>query len=216
MLQVEQLQRLGQGTVKQVYQHPDVPGQVIKLIRPELVAPDGGFAKHGRMKRAMYQGVYRQFRRELLQYLQLCKSHYARGEYLFPIETPHGLVATNQGLGLVTEKILAPDGQGLTLEDLAKGPGLQPHHHAALDRFFDDCVRLHVVFGEVNYAGLMYTESRSGRPEFVLVDGVGEKLLIPVRAMFPAVSARYVRKIQRRIAGQLAALGQSPAQSLKS
>ena len=53
-------------------------------------------------------------------------------------------------------------------------------------------------------AGIMYTESRSGRPEFVLVDGIGEKLLIPIRAMSAWISGRYVRKVQRRILAQVA------------
>ncbi|MEG2280917.1 MAG: YrbL family protein [Comamonas sp.] len=209
MLNVKNLQRLGSGTVKNVYQHPQDASKIIKTIKPQLVAADGGFVKHGAFKRAVYQGVYRQFRREILQYLQLCKTHYATGIFQFPIETPYGLVATSEGLGLVVEKILGPDGRAWTLEDLAKGPGLESKHQMALDRFFDDCVQKHIVFGEVNDAGILYTEARSGYPEFVLVDGIGEKLMVPVRAMFPAISARYVRKTQRRIQRQLDALRKS-------
>ena len=52
----------------------------------------------------------------------------------------------------------------------------------------------------------MYTERRSGRPEFVLVDGVGEKLLIPIRAMSASISGRYVRQVQRKIQQQLNAI----------
>lgn len=208
MLEVSQLKKLGRGTVKNVYQHPQDNHLIIKTIQPQLVARDGGFLKHSSFKRAVYQGVYRQFRREILQYLQLCKTHYSRGIFQFPIETPHGLVPTSEGLGLVTEKILAPDGKAWTLEDLAKGPGLEAKHYQALDRFFNDCVQQHIVFGEVNDAGLLYTEMRSGRPEFVLVDGIGEKLMLPMRAMFPSLSARYVRLIEQRIQEQLKALGQ--------
>ncbi|MNY85219.1 hypothetical protein D3C78_13980 [compost metagenome] len=216
MLNVENLQRLGSGTVKNVYQHPQDASKIIKTIKPQLVAVDGGFAKHGAFKRAVYQGVYRQFRREILQYLQLCKTHYSTGVFQFPIETPYGLIATSEGLGLVVEKVLGPDGRAWTLEDLAKGPGLQRKHHMALDRFFDDCVQKHIVFGEVNDAGLLYTEDRSGYPEFVLVDGIGEKLMVPVRAMFPAISARYVRKTQRRIQGQLDAMRKLKSKQLET
>lgn len=203
------LEKIGDGTIKDVYQHPEVPGQVVKVIKPALVHADGGFFKHGPWKRRMYQGVYRQFRRELLQYLQLCKQHYASNSFVFPVETPFGLVPTSQGLGLVTEKIVAPDGKGWTVEDLVRGPGLQDKHRQALDRFFQECIDLHIVFGEVNYAGIMYTESRRGYPEFVLVDGVGEKLLIPVRAMSKRISARYVKKIQQRIYAQIAEIERS-------
>lgn len=206
MPNIEKLIKIGKGTFKNVYQHPGNNLKIIKLIKPDLVHKDGGFMKHGKLKRAFQQGIYRQFRREIIQYLQLCKTHYGTGQFTFPIETPYGLVATDQGLGLVTEKITAPDGKGWTLYDLARGPGLEPKHYQALERFFDDCVRLHIVFGEVNIAGLMYTESRSGRPEFVLVDGIGEKLFIPIRAMSAWISGRYVRKVQRRIMAQVAQL----------
>lgn len=206
MLEINSLKKIGNGTIKDIYQHPLHSTQIIKIIQPDIVASDGSFAKHGWLKRNLYQGIYRQFRRELIQYLQLCKTHYGSGYFTFPVETPYGLVATDHGLGLITEKITAPDGQGWTLEALARDTPLQPKHHQALERFFDDCVRLHIVFGEVNIAGIMYTESRSGRPEFVLVDGIGEKLLIPIRAMSARISGRYVRKVQRRILAQVAQL----------
>lgn len=205
IVDVSRLSLLGEGTVKRVYALPDDDGKVLKLIRPELVAPDGGFAKHGRLKRAFAQGVYRQFRREIIQYLQLSKAAYHQQTTFFPMETPYGLVPTTQGLGLVTEKILGPDGLPQTLEALAAA--------GALEQFFDACADLHLVFGEVNVAGLMYTESRSGGPEFVLVDGIGEKLLIPVRSWFKSVNTSYVRKVQRRLMGQVQALVQAAAQA---
>lgn len=58
-MDVSRLALLGEGTVKRVYALPGDDGKVLKLIRPELVAEDGGFAKHGRFKRAFAQGVYR-------------------------------------------------------------------------------------------------------------------------------------------------------------
>ena len=206
LLEVHAMKKIGAGTIKNVFENPDNKNQLIKIIQPVIVGSNGGFAKHGWLKRNLYQGIYRQFRRELIQYLQLCKNHYGDGLFTFPIETPYGLIATDQGLGLITERIIAPDGQGWTLEALARDTQLQLKHYQALDRFFDDCVRLHIVFGEVNIAGIMYTESRSGRPEFVLVDGIGEKLLIPIRAMSARISGRYVRKVQRRILAQVAQL----------
>nr|WP_314704288.1 YrbL family protein [uncultured Comamonas sp.] len=197
---------LGQGSVKKIYQSESADSQIIKIIHPHLVSSQGGFKNQGFLKQKLFQGAYRQFRRELIQYLQLCKNHYGTGQFTFPVETPYGLVATDRGLGLVTEKIVAPDGKGWTLSQLVRAQGLELKHYQALERFFDDCVRLHIVFGEVNIAGIMYTESRNGRPEFVLVDGVGEKLLIPIRAMSSWISGRYVRKVQRRIMRDISAL----------
>lgn len=206
MIKLKDENYLGQGSVKKIYQSESIDSQIIKIIHPHLVSSQGGFKNQGFLKQKLFQGVYRQFRRELIQYLQLCKNHYGTGQFTFPVETPYGLVATDRGLGLVTEKIVAPDGKGWTLSQLVRGQGLELKHYQALERFFDDCVRLHIVFGEVNIAGIMYTESRNGRPEFVLVDGVGEKLLIPTRAMSAWISGRYVRKVQRRIMRDITAL----------
>ena len=195
---------LSQGTIKKIFQHPNLNNQLIKIIHPQLVTGNGVFKNQGFLKKHFFQGIYRQYRRELLQYLQLCKNTYGSGNFIFPIETPYGLISTDLGLGLVVEKISAEDGKGQTLSQLARNQKLEKKHYQALEQFFDDCVRLHIVFGEVNIAGIMYTESRSGRPEFVLVDGIGEKLLIPIRAMSAWISGRYVRKVQRRIMAQVA------------
>lgn len=75
MIFLNDIQNIGSGTIKDVYQHPQHHNQIIKIIKPSLVTHDGGFLKHGKFKRHVQQGIYRQFRRELLQYLQLCKTH---------------------------------------------------------------------------------------------------------------------------------------------
>lgn len=212
LLDLDKQKKIGQGTVKDVYAYPDSESLVIKVIKSILVAEDGGFSKHGKFKRSINQGIYRQFRREIIQYLELSKKYYLKPETVFPIETPYGLITTSQGLGLVVEKIQSPGGKSLTLEDISLIGQVEDKHLQALEEFFQRCVDMHVVFGEVNYAGLMYTESRSGRPEFVLVDGIGEKLLIPVRSWFKGINTRYIRKVQRRIMAQVEENMQQAAQ----
>lgn len=199
MINIEDLELIGSGGYKKVFQHPTDEGKLIKIMRPERVGPDGGFKKHRRWKRNSMQGVYRQFRREIIQYLQLCKNDYSKRAYEFPMETPYGLVSTNEGLGLVVERIISPSGQSESLGDLIKNNKLEEKHKSALARFFQDCRNLHVVYGEVNINGIMYTEIRNARPEFVLVDGIGEKLAIPVRAWFKKNNDRYISKIENKI-----------------
>lgn len=203
MLNLETLKIIGQGGYKLVYEHPVYSDRVIKVMRPERVAADGGFTKHGPLKRNSLQGVYRQFRREIIQYLQLCKNNYLNHSVSFPIETPLELVMTSKGVGLVVEKILAPDGSVKSLASIVENKEFTEAHSAALDSFFEDCKAMHVVYGEVNPYGIMYTESRNGRPEFVLVDGIGEKLLVPVRSWFKWNNDRYINKVEIRIKKQL-------------
>jgi len=202
MFIVENLIKLGEGGYKAVYAHPDDPKKVIKVIRHQRVSADGCFKKHGRWKRHSMQGMYRQFRRELLQYLQLCKNSYNQKRFIFPIETSYGFVQTNRGLGFVVERVVGPSGSGETLFDLCESGRVEKKHIQALERFFQQCCELHLVFGEVNSEGLMYTESRTGIPEFVLVDGIGEKLIIPVRTWIKSNNDRYIRKVEKKIKEQ--------------
>jgi len=201
--QVERLKRLGQGCSKIVFQHPTCPSKVIKIMNPTLIHDDGGFKKHNKMKRHFAQGAYRQFRREFIQYLQLCKNNYKNQRFVFPVETVYELTHTDQGLGLVVEKIISPYGEGLTLNDLCKSNCFETKHAQALDEFFDACCDLHIIFGEVNISGIMYTEERNNKPEFVLVDGMGEKLFLPLRAMSKKINAYNVRKIEIKIKNRI-------------
>lgn len=203
MIIIEDCVHIGKGVWKNVVQHPHHPERIIKTFHPERIDSDGENSDANRIKRLRWFGLYRQFRREIDQYIQLCKASHSDRRFTFPVETPYGLAPTSQGLGLVAEKITAPGGHGLTLERIARDTGLADHHHVALARFFDECEALHIVFGEVNSAGIMYTESRRGRPEFVLVDGIGEKLFIPVRAMSRRINARNIRKVQKKMMEQI-------------
>jgi len=200
---VENLTILGQGTQKFVYEHPSDFDKVIKIMKPINATHDGGRANQHYLRSHRSQGIYRQFRRELLQYLQLCKNTYNQKVFTFPIETVYGFIPTDQGLGLVTEKIISPNGLPISLNELSQKKMLEDKHMEALKVFFDKCCEMHIVFGEVNIAGIMYTEQRQGVPEFVLVDGIGEKLIIPFRAMSKTVNTRNIRKVEKRINNQI-------------
>ena len=200
---VENLTILGQGTQKFVYEHPSDFDKVIKIMKPINATHDGGRADQHYLRSHRSQGIYRQFRRELLQYLQLCKNTYNQKVFTFPIETVYGFIPTDQGLGLVTEKIISPNGLPISLNELSQKKMLEDKHIEALKVFFDKCCEMHIVFGEVNIAGIMYTEQRQGVPEFVLVDGIGEKLIIPFRAMSKTVNTRNIKKVERTIHNQI-------------
>lgn len=203
MLLTKNLKLLGQGTQKLVYEHPLDPSKVIKVMKPENATYDGGRANQNYLRSHRSQGIYRQFRRELLQYLQLCKNTYSQKVFTFPIETVYGFAATDQGLGLVTEKIISPNSFPLTLNELSEKNIFHDKHAKALEIFFDRCCEMHIVFGEVNIAGIMYTEQRQGMPEFVLVDGIGDKLLIPFRSMSKTINSRNVRKVEAKIRSKI-------------
>ncbi len=203
MYSIKNLNLLGEGTQKLVFEHPESADKVIKIMRPEKSTADGAVIGQHYLRAHRSQGIYRQFRRELIQYLQLCKSNFYDKNYIFPIETVHGFVGTDLGLGLVTEKIISPSGTPKTLSYLSSNDEFTSKHAKALDDFFDDCCHLHIVFGEVNIAGIMYTEDRRNMPEFVIIDGIGDKLIIPFRSMSKIINTRNIRKVERKIKSQI-------------
>ena len=203
MLFIRNLKQIDAGTQKHIYEHPSDTDKIIKVMKPEHATPDGGRYGQHKLRAHRSQGIYRQFRRELLQYLQLCKSHYGELNFTFPIETVYGFIATDQGLGLVTERIISPNGKSISIYDLVREEVFTKKHAQALDRFFDECCAMHVVFGEVNIAGIMYTEQRQGISEFVLVDGIGEKLIIPFRSISKTINTRNIRKVEQNIKSQI-------------
>ncbi len=203
MILTKDLKLIDEGTQKRVFQHPEDNFKVIKVMKSEHATEDGGRKGQHNLRAHHAQGIYKQFRRELLQYLQLCKTNYGKKRFVFPIETVYGFIATDEGLGLVTEKVLGPNNKPITLYELEKQQLFTEKHAVALDRFFEECIDLHIVYGEVNIAGIMYTEQRQDRPEFVLVDGIGEKLVIPFRAMSKTINTRNIRKVEDKIKSQI-------------
>jgi hypothetical protein len=63
--EITDLQKIGQGCSKIVFQISCYQNKVIKIMNPERVGSDGGWEGHGKIKRQLSQGVYKQFRREL-------------------------------------------------------------------------------------------------------------------------------------------------------
>jgi hypothetical protein len=204
VIDLQRCEYVASGRMKDVYLTDVLPFGVLKVVKPRLVDENGQFRKHRPIKKLRRQGVYRHFRREIVQYIALCRRHYSENRFSFPIATPYALVPTTGGLGLLTEKVIGPDG-GLArpIAGYARTGQIEDKHLAALDQFFIECIGQHVVFGEVNWDGLLYTESRSGRPEIVLVDGIGDKNIIPFRAMSARLNARNIVQVRERILRQI-------------
>ncbi|MCJ7994733.1 hypothetical protein J5N58_11330 [Rhizobium cremeum] len=183
------------GSLKRVYTHPDMQDVVLKIIDPARTSGDARLKGESLMKRTNPLGVYRGFRRELTQYLILSRRWNEDLRGAPPIAVPCGLVSTTAGLALVTEKIGgAGDTLAPTLEKLFENGALAFKHLKALNRLFDDCMEMHVVLSDMHMRQFLYSETRSGRPEFVVIDGIGEKNIIPLRSLSPLLNRRRLKR----------------------
>ncbi len=200
VINIDDCQYLSRGTVKLVFAHPRFPDSVIKVINPKAVDELGQFARQSSWKKKRKLGIYRYFQREVEQYLRLCRAHYSIPTSTFPIAIPRGFVQTSIGLGLISELIRNDDGAiAPTLTQLVAAKQFSAIHAKALETFFQRCIDLHIVFGEVNSAGLLFTTTRSAEPQFVLVDGIGEKNLIPFKTWSFEINKRRVLKVREQI-----------------
>nr|CAD6418999.1 hypothetical protein REQ54_01912 [Rhizobium sp. Q54] len=192
------------GRIKDIYVHQGLPHAVIKIIRPSSVDKYGRFWEHKGLKYRSPTGAYRHFRRELTQYLELCRG-YADNRMQFPMATPLGFMPTDRGLALISERIMDRDRDlGPSLEDLIRTRSVTKTHIEALGRLFEECIRLHIIVGDCNTGAMVYTESRGVQPEFVLVDGLGDKNLIPLRTMSWHYNRRKLLKARSRILNEIA------------
>ena len=186
------------GNLRAVHQHPEHPQLLIKTLRPEAVARR--FDAPGRWyKRVPRARQYTGFVRELNEYVALA----ARApQGIAPVARMVGIVETDLGIGLVSEKIV--DAHGALAPSLhaiyRQNGGASAWTDAALDTLLDELLRFNVIVGDLHASNIVYgTDSRGGAPRLVLVDGFGEKNLLPLKSLSRWLNQRNTRRVYRRL-----------------
>jgi hypothetical protein len=189
------------GQLRQIFQDPRDPRMLIKVLRADAIERRwGGRARwYKRLPRALHYGGYV---RELKEYIA---ARARKPELDAPIAHVVGIVHTDLGLGLVTEKVQAADG-GLapTLASLyERERGFSNAIERGLAKFLDDLLACNVIVGDMHAWNIVYGSDSRGGERFVLIDGFGEKHLIPLASMSHLFNARNTRKLYRRMREQL-------------
>lgn len=188
------------GRTRNVHEHPGLPGILIKTLKPDVVDEAGHFKAYEWWKKGRPHGAYFSFRREIDELIVLCRRHYGREPSRFPFARICGLVITSSGLGLAVERIAGVDGKlAPTMLDLVSAGTFGRGHLQAMERFLARCRELHVVFGDLTTANIVYTEARDPQGEFVAVDGFGEKSAIPVHRWSRLFNDRKIERVRRRL-----------------
>jgi hypothetical protein len=187
------------GRTRNVHQHEALPGLLIKTLQPELVDRDGYFKAYPRWKKGRPHGAYFAFRREVDEFIVLCRRLYGRDLSGLPIARIHGLVPTSAGLGLVVERISAGDGLAPTMLEMIGQKRFEKRHLQAMERFLGRCRELRIVFGDLTVNNIVYTEARGPQGEFVAIDGFGEKSAVPVHRWSRLLNDRKIERVRRRL-----------------
>lgn len=188
------------GRTRNVHAHENLPGLLIKTVQPELVDRKGHFKAYEWWKKGRPHGAYSAFRREIDEFIVLCRRQYGRDLFRLPFARINGLVLTSAGLGLVVERISSADGDlAPTMIELVANGQFEDRHLQALDRFLARCRELHVVFGDLTVNNIVYTEARDPHGEFVAIDGFGEKSAIPFHRWSKFLNDRKIERVRRRL-----------------
>lgn len=203
MIELSRSTPLAIGHLRAIHAHPDRADLLVKVMRAEAVAKR--YDAPGQwLKRLPRVRQYGSFLREIKEYLA-AHARFARADP--PLVRIAGLVETDLGLGLVCEKIVAADGSlAPTLHALYRREGKAPAWAAAaLERFLDEALRHDLIVGDLHAGNLVYgNDARGGPPRLLLVDGFGEKSLIPLGSMSRAINRRNTLRRYRRMLGHLA------------
>ena len=188
------------GRTRNVHEHRSLPGLLIKTLQPGVMDANGHIKAYQWWKKGRPHGAYFSFRREIDEFIVICRRHYGREMSTLPFARIHGLVMTSAGLGLAVERISGRDG-GLapTMLELVAGGQFENRHLEALERFLARCRELHVVFGDLTVNNVVYTEARDPRGEFVAIDGFGEKSAIPLHRWSRLLNDLKIARVRRRL-----------------
>ncbi|WP_049623500.1 YrbL family protein [Frateuria defendens] len=196
MLALRHLAPIASGHLRRIFQHPAEPDLLVKVMREDAIAERWTNAPWYR--RRSRTGPYAGFVREFKEYV--ASRHYALHRPS-PLARVAGLADTDLGLGLVVEKVRGADG-GLapTLDAWVRRDGFTPAMQAALDDFLASMLEHNVIAGDLHAWNVVHGVDSRGGPRLVMIDGFGEKNIIPHCSMSRRHNAaRTLHKFRRMV-----------------
>jgi hypothetical protein len=192
------------GTHRALYELPDVPALIVKIMLDQRANTPRNFVKHLKYTyrdRIFPAGRYRFLYREYKTYIDLKLSQGRRGG-LPPVADLHGFVETDLGMGMLAEKVASRSGRlGRSIEGLLHDGRLDRHLDTLTDfaqQLFDWKVRVN----DLNPRNVVLGY-RGGEDRFVIVDGLGDSNIVPLRSWSTRLNDRALHKRLTRMAGAL-------------
>ena len=188
------------GHLRSVYQHPAHADELVKVMRADAVAKrwNAPGRWHKRLPRTRH---FVQYLRELKEFIV---ARARAPEIDVPIARMIGVVDTDLGLGLISEKVVDADSAlAPTLAALYSRSGFTPEIEGALATFLAGLLDGNVIVGDMHAWNIVHGSDSRGGPRFVLIDGFGEKHVIPRSSMSRRFNAWNTRRLFRRMRAQL-------------
>ena len=179
------------GSKRLVFQHPFDHNLVIKVMRPEFSDKRlaTGLNRLWIARRYHYSAT---FVREVREMVEL---RFERSSYPSVVQRIIGFAETDLGLGMVSLAARDPDGDlAPTLNQMITGNAVDAEARQALQRFFDDVLESPIVVGDLHTGNIVYAYDEERGHHFVMIDGIGDKTLIPLLRLFPRLRDRSKRR----------------------
>jgi len=167
---------------------------LVKVVNPRFLERRDKRDRFYQKRRRI--GHHRAFAREMLEHLA---SRALKPGRLAPC--PHmqnilGVVDTDLGAALLVEAVLDENGElATTLRDLVESGHLGPREQQALEAFLDWALTSNVLINDLSADNLAWHPDG----HFVMIDGLGDRAGIPIRAVSPWFNRLYKRKKIRQL-----------------
>lgn len=185
-------QKIANGTVRIVYEFPGQPDFLIKVFH----APEDRSSKRPVKRLAWrffpmlrFRSILNELKCELLVSLKL-----GADIERMPLSRMLGIVQTSRGPGVVVERVHGLDGGlALQLNQFFEEKRMAEPILEALNVFVNKMFDLHIVARDINFSNIVYGTRGAGAACF-LIDGYGERNLIPFRSMSRRMNARSLNR----------------------
>lgn len=186
-LQLKSREPLAKGHSRLVFQHPDCDEWLVKVIRPEVIEKRFGSGAAWYKRRRRF-GRYLSYVRESQEYIAAWTSHGCELPFLQKII---GFVPTDLGLGLVIQSARGRDG-GLapSLGELISSNRFDGRVRADLEEFLSKLLDSNVIISDMNVGNMVYAYDQVNQDHFVLIDGLGNNTIWPLKAMSRRINRR--------------------------
>jgi hypothetical protein len=168
---------LSEGGGRHIYAHPENPDIVIKLHKPLREKPLQAL-------RTLFRPKRRRFGRLLNSVVEIdaFSEMVARTGRVPAFVTQFlGFIATNRGPGAMFEAIRGADGAlAPTLENHARNNPVESGIEVAIDKLWDQIVEFRAIVSDPTLRNAVVTGDAANGYRLTLVDGLGERTLIPI------------------------------------
>lgn len=180
---------LAHGSVRDVWDRPDQPGQILKTVRAQKRKK---YSQRSVVRRAIDNlrlGPYRTFDVEYHCYLKTAYDC-MRLQRPLPIAEVGGIILTDLGLAQVGEKITDSTGQlAQTLKSILCSNNLDSERLGWLNDFVTTLFDLNANVPDLRAVNVVIDETKK---RFVLVDGYGDKTLVPLLSWVRPLNQKYL------------------------